>query len=84
MDEEAKVKHSKRIQQKQNYVKKQTKIAKAHGLPVKLGEEHRLQDHAAMNCGIPKCPMCMNPRRQFKEKTIQEKSFEQTEKWVAE
>ena len=84
MDEEAKVKHSKRIQQKQNYVKKQTKIAKAHGLKVKMGEEHRLQDHAAMNCGNPKCNLCMNPRKLFKEKTIQEKSFVQTSKWVAE
>ena len=82
MDDETKEKHSRRIQQKQNYVKKQVKIAKAFGLEVK--EPHTLAKHAAMNCGDPKCHMCGNPRRFYKEKTITEKSFEQTEKWTSE
>ena len=47
MDEQAKIKHSKRILQKENYVKKQVKIAKAHNIPVE--EPHKLQDHAAVN-----------------------------------
>lgn len=81
-NERAKEHHSKRIHQKQNYVKKQTKIAKAYGIPVKPGEEHRLQDHAAVNCGTPGCVFCANPRKLFKEKTIKEKSFEQTTKWI--
>ena len=79
MDEETKIKHSKRIQQKKNYVDKQLKIAKANH--IKIDEPHRLQDHAVMNCGDPKCVMCSNPRKVFKEKTIKEKSFEQTQKW---
>ena len=73
--------HSKRIHQKQTYVKKQTRIAKAHGLPIKGGQEHRLQDHAAVNCGIPGCVMCANPRKIWKEKTVQEKRFYQNKLW---
>lgn len=80
MDDETKEKHSRRIQQKQNYVKKQVKIAKAFGLEVK--EPHTLAKHSIMNCGDPKCHMCGNPRKFYKEKTISEKSFEQTEKWT--
>lgn len=78
----AKEYHSKRIHQKHKYVVRQTKIAKAYGIPVKRGEEHRLQDRAVVNCGNPKCLMCMNPRRSLKAKTIQEKRFEQTAKWM--
>ena len=74
-DELIKSKHSKRIHQKENYVAKQSKIAKAHG--VEVDEPHRLAKHSAMNCGNPKCVMCGNPRKTFKEKTIQEKRFEQ-------
>jgi len=77
MDEMTKEKHSKRIQQKENYVKKQVKIAKSHGFPVKVGQEHRLAKHSATTCGDPNCYMCGNPRKFFKEKTIQEKRFEQ-------
>ena len=81
-DEITKESHSKRILQKQNYVRKQTKIAKAYGIPVKLGEEHRFQDHAVVNCGIPGCILCANPRKLWKEKTVKEKSFEQTKTWI--
>lgn len=77
MDELSKVKHSKRIQQKENHVKKQVKIAKAYGIPVKQGEEHYLAKHSALNCGNPQCLLCMNPRKSMGEKTIQEKKFEQ-------
>jgi hypothetical protein len=75
MDEEAKIKHSKRILQKENYVKKQLKISKAHGITVT--EPHTLQDHSALTCGDSNCVMCGNPRKFFKEPTIQEKSFNQ-------
>lgn len=80
-NEFVKEKHSKRIQQKETYIKKQTEIAKAHGFPVKNGEEHRLAKHSATTCGDSHCVMCGNPRKFFKEKTIQEKSFEQTRDW---
>ena len=81
-DEKTKELHSKRIHQKHNYVVKQTKIARSYNIPVKEGEEHRLQDHAAVNCGIPNCILCANPRKIWKEKTKKEKSFDQTTKWT--
>jgi hypothetical protein len=73
--EEEKVKHSKRILKTDNAVKKQVKIAKEFGIEVK--EPHKFAKHHAMNCGNPKCFMCANPRKVFKEKTIQEKRLEQ-------
>ena len=73
--EEEKLKHSKRILKIDNAVKKQVRIAKEFGIPVK--EPHKFAKHHAMNCGNPKCFMCSNPRKVFKEKTIQEKRFEQ-------
>ena len=71
MDEEAKFNHSKRIQQKENHIKKQTKIAKEYG--IKVDEPHKFVKHHAMDCGKPKCVMCGNPRKTFKELTQQEK-----------
>jgi hypothetical protein len=73
-NEDAKLKHSKRIQKTQNQIKKQTKIAKSHGMPV--DEPHKFAKHHAMDCGNPECVMCGNPRKVWKEKTIQEKRFE--------
>lgn len=70
MDSESKIKHSKRLQQKQNYVRKETRIAKQYGIEVK--EPHRFAKHSPLNCGNPKCHMCSNPRKSFKQLTIQE------------
>jgi hypothetical protein len=75
MDEEAKLKHSKRIHQKQVKVDKQVKLAKEYGIKVK--EPHTLHKRNVMDCGNPDCYMCMNPRKANGEKTIQEKKFEQ-------
>ena len=69
--EQDKIKHSKRLQKDENAVKKQTKIAKEFGIPVE--EPHKFVKHHAMNCGNPKCVMCGNPRKTFKELTQQEK-----------
>jgi hypothetical protein len=74
--EEDKVKHSRRLLQKQNYIKRQVKIAKAYNIPV--DEPHTLAKHSALTCGNPDCVMCANPRKVFKEPTIQEKSFYQS------
>lgn len=76
-DEEQKAKHSKRIQQKNNYIRKQVGIAKANHMEVE--NPHMFAKHAAMDCGIPECPVCSNPRKLRKEKTIQEKRFDQKE-----
>ena len=72
--EEDKIKHSKRLHQEENAIKKQVKIAKAAG--VTNIEPHKFAKHHAMDCGNPECVMCGNPRKIWKEKTIQEKRFE--------
>ena len=77
--EEDKFKKSKRILKDENAIRKQLKIAKAHNAPVE--SPHQFAKHHAMNCGNPNCVMCGNPRKMWNEKTIQEKSFEQTEKF---
>ena len=64
-----------RIQRDENAIKKQLKIAKAHGMDVK--EPHKFNKHHAMDCGNPKCMLCASPRKLFKELTIQEKRFYQ-------
>ena len=85
-DQEQKDKRSKRLQNEQNVIKKQSKIALQHGadrMEVER-EPHRFAKHHAMDCGDPDCHMCGNPRKIFKEKTKQEKSFGQTDKWLDE
>ena len=72
--EEDKFKHSKRLLKDENAIKKQTKIAKSHGLPI--DKAHGFAKHHAMDCGQPNCIMCGNPRKVWGEKTIQEKKFE--------
>ena len=70
-----KVKHSKRLLKDQNAITKQTKILKAHHLPIK--DPHKFAKKHALNCGNPNCVLCANPRKTIKEKTIQEKRFDQ-------
>ena len=74
--DEDKVKHSKRLHKAWSAIKRQLKIAKLHGAPV--DEPHRLAKHHAMDCGVPHCPMCANPRHNAMVKgdeklTIQER-----------
>jgi hypothetical protein len=75
--ERDKIKHSKRIHADETAIKKQVKIAKSHGIEVK--EPHKLAKHHALDCGRPGCIMCGNPRKVWKEETIQEKRFKQIE-----
>jgi hypothetical protein len=69
--EEDKFKHSKRLLKDENAVKKQVRIAKEHGLPIK--DSHKFAKQHALNCGNPNCVMCANPRKTFKELTLQER-----------
>ncbi len=73
--EEDRMKHSRRLLKDDNAIRKQKRIAKSHGFPV--GPDHRFSKMHAMTCGDPDCAMCGNPRKFFKEKTIQEKRLEQ-------
>lgn len=72
-----KFKHSKRLHKDHAAIEKQLRIAKSHGIVNKVTEEpHRLAKHHAMDCGVPNCPMCSNPRHNKTVKdhlTIQEK-----------
>ena len=78
-DEQDKFKNSKRRQKDENAVNKQLKIAKSKvgpdGKDVK--QPHRMVKKHAMDCGNPQCILCGNPRKIFKERTQQEKSFYQ-------
>lgn len=80
-DQETKERRSKRLLKDENVIKKQMKIAKAHGMQVDEYEGHRYAKHHAMDCGNPTCIMCSNPRKMFKERTVQEESFDQTKNW---
>ena len=77
--EEDRTKRNKRIQTKENAIKRQAKIAKSNGFDVK--QSHRFIKQHAMDCGNPRCMLCGNPRKLYKEPTIQEESFKQTESW---
>jgi hypothetical protein len=71
----AKFKKSKRIAKTGAAVKRQQRIAKAAGVQHSHEQPHRYAKMHSLNCGIPKCPMCGNPRTIRKEKTIQEEKF---------
>ena len=84
-NELAKFLNSQRRHRDETAVKKQIKIAKAHGLTNKdkaIKEPHRLVKHHAMVCGNPDCYLCGNPRKTHKDKlTAQEKRlFQDVEK----
>ncbi len=74
-NELAKFLNSQRRHRDEIAVKKQVKIAKEFGIPVK--EPHKFAKHHAMNCGNPKCHMCANPRKVLNELTQQEKRLYQ-------
>lgn len=83
-NELAKFLNSQRRHRDETAVKRQVKIAKAHGLTNKdkaIKEPHRMAKHHAMDCGQPGCMLCGNPRKIFKERTAQEKRmYQDTEK----
>jgi hypothetical protein len=72
--EQDRIKKNKRIQKDENAIKKQTKIAKTFGVPVK--EPHKFAKHHALDCGNPKCLLCSR-EKVFGEPTMQQKRFDQ-------
>ena len=72
--EEDKFKKSKRLLKDDNAIKKQTKIAREFGVPIK--EPHRLAKQHALDCGNPKCLLC-HSEKVFGKKTIKERRFDQ-------
>jgi hypothetical protein len=83
-DQDTKDKRSKRIHKDEVAIERQVSIAKAHGVDRWLNIDERKHKYAkthAMRCSNPNCVMCGNPRKFMKEKTMQEKSFDQTKDW---
>ena len=77
-NEQDKAKRGKRLQRAWATIKRQLKIAKAHGVTKAVAEPHRLAKHHAMDCGQPQCTVCGNPRHNNSVKgkdklTVQEK-----------
>lgn len=72
-DELDKKKHSRRIHQKESVVKNKMKVAKAYGWKHVLAQPHKYLKCSVFSCGNPNCIFCMNPRKAFKEKTMQER-----------
>jgi hypothetical protein len=79
MSTDEKVKHSERIQQKTKKVVRKVKIAKAFGFEDVTNNPHKYAKRSIFRCGNKNCFMCMNPRKVWGEKTMQEQKFEQRE-----
>lgn len=57
-----------------NAINRQKRIAKLSTWNHKtLSQPHRWAKHHAMDCGRPRCMVCGNPRKIWKQRTIQEK-----------
>jgi len=79
-----KIHHSERLHQKEKKIQRQVRIAENYGMARRdagkwkyLDQPHRNHKKAILNCGDPRCYMCMNPRKAMGEKSMQEKRFEQ-------
>jgi hypothetical protein len=73
-----KVVHSRRIQQKNRHIARQVRIRQAHKFPIptkdgRVEKPHRYHKTSGVTCGDSHCAMCGNPRKFFKELTMQEK-----------
>ena len=67
------LKRAKRRRLTKNVIERQKRIAKSAGLSIK--QPHRFAKHHATNCRTPNCVCCGNPRRVWKQRTIQERKF---------
>lgn len=74
-DPDTKFKKSKRLLKTTAAVDRQVSIAKEVGMHVRKGQPHRYAKRHSLNCGDPTCHMCGNPRKFFKQRTLQEKKF---------
>lgn len=82
-DPETKEKRSKRFLKDESHIKNRLRTVKSLHLDTKRYERepHRLCDNIHLSCGNSNCVMCGNPRKMWKEKTMQERSFEQNKLW---
>ena len=73
-------KHGERFFQKIKKLARKLKLAKEYHHEHALNNPHKYHKKSLFTCGNPECVGCMNPRKAFKEKTMQERKFEQQEK----
>jgi hypothetical protein len=81
-NEENKLAHGRRIQQKNRHIARQVRIRQAHKFPNptkdgRIEKPHRYHKTSGVTCGDSRCAMCGNPRKFFKEPTVQEQRFDQ-------
>ena len=81
-NEENKLAHGRRIQQKNRHIARQVRIRQAHKFPNptkdgRIEKPHRYHKTSGVTCGDSRCAMCGNPRKFFKEPTVQERRFDQ-------
>jgi hypothetical protein len=69
------LKRAKRRRLTTNAINKQKRIAKDAGLGDRNKQPHRYAKSHSLGCKIPGCVMCSNPRRVWKQKTLQERKF---------
>jgi len=78
-NEDNKAAHGRRIQQKNRHIARQVRIRQAHKFPGintgKIDSLHRYHKKSGVTCGDSHCAMCGNPRKFFKELTMQEKRW---------
>jgi hypothetical protein len=80
--EEDKFRNSRRRFNDETKIQRQVGIAKSYamhqGTKWKYIEQpHRNHKTAILNCGDPRCYMCMNPRRALGQETMQERKHKQ-------
>ena len=74
-----KEKHSKRLHKTESKIKNRVKFAKRMGISTKRTEveANRYSKLHPLDCGKPNCVMCGNPRKFWKQGTIQEQRDKQ-------
>lgn len=82
-DSDTKEKRSKRIHSMESHIKKRLRTRKALYSSTEEIERnpHKLYANIGLSCGNSNCVMCGNPRKFWKDETIQEKSFKQDRLW---
>lgn len=64
-----------RLHRTKTAIERQHSIAKAMGVQHKHNQPHCYAKMHSLNCGKPNCAMCGNPRKFYKDRTMQEKKF---------
>ena len=77
-NEHQKNKHSRRIHNTEKIIKSRLKLTKRLGIAdSRHAQGGRFAKQHPLDCGNPGCPMCSNPRKIWKQKTIKELSDSQ-------